>query len=341
MEIKYFPLSTFIFRSLIHFSLSAIHFKFGCRQSKVNRLFNLFSPCLYTLSCEIAEQQPRQYRDFENIQRAHICLQSFPRTTLTSFIYAVCSRACVNLEWMCESLFCATHMEGYQSVSLDLVGKFFTGLRERFCGHDISPAWTIQECNHMASWCCPNHSLGFFYGVLMPGVYRGFMTSVARRGSAHTARGFHGKQSELSYSWQTLHHSQGQEALHFLEIWRCASTHSLSWPLSNSSFCSSAGALESSHGRVFFHLFVRQPSHCSLLCPRLICALRWQYDHFISVDHCFSTSESRGFNGPPAARHSTITFQCVSEFCSSLRHSTALTGEEFGCRPKNWSSLHV
>ena len=94
LQYKSGPSSTFIWCSLIHFSLSAIHFKVGCRQSKVNRLFNLFSPCLYTLSCEIAEQQPRQYGDFENIQRAHLPAER-ARTTLAPFIYAVCCCACV------------------------------------------------------------------------------------------------------------------------------------------------------------------------------------------------------------------------------------------------------
>lgn len=37
---------TFIWWSLIHFSSSAIHFTIGCRQSKRNRRFNLFSPCM-------------------------------------------------------------------------------------------------------------------------------------------------------------------------------------------------------------------------------------------------------------------------------------------------------
>lgn len=83
--------------ALINFSLSATHFKVGCGQSKVNRLFNLFSPCLYTVSCEIAEQQPRQYRDFENIHR------ELPRehiwTSLVPFIHYICCCAtkCVKL----------------------------------------------------------------------------------------------------------------------------------------------------------------------------------------------------------------------------------------------------
>lgn len=93
------PSLTFMRCSLIHFSLSATHFKVGCRQSKVNRLFNLFWPCLYTLSCEIAEQQPRQYRDFENIQRAHLPAE-LTSTTLATFIY-VCCCARVHLGFVC------------------------------------------------------------------------------------------------------------------------------------------------------------------------------------------------------------------------------------------------
>lgn len=83
--------------ALINFSLSATHFKVGCRQSKVKSLLNLFSPCLHTVSCEIAEQQPRQYRDFENIHR------ELPRehiwTSLAPSIHYVCCCAtkCVKL----------------------------------------------------------------------------------------------------------------------------------------------------------------------------------------------------------------------------------------------------
>lgn len=46
--------------------LSAALLKVWCRQSKVNRLFNLFSPCQETLSCEITEQELRLRSHFEN-----------------------------------------------------------------------------------------------------------------------------------------------------------------------------------------------------------------------------------------------------------------------------------
>ena len=87
---------TFIWCTLIHFSSSTIHFKVGCRQSKFNRLFNLFSPCLYTLSSEITEQQPRKYRDFENIQRAHLPAERTPHHS-SPYIYAVCCCVCAHV----------------------------------------------------------------------------------------------------------------------------------------------------------------------------------------------------------------------------------------------------
>lgn len=40
--------------------------KVWCRESKVNRLFNLFSPCQETLSCEITEQEVKLRNYFEN-----------------------------------------------------------------------------------------------------------------------------------------------------------------------------------------------------------------------------------------------------------------------------------
>lgn len=49
--------------------LSAALLKVWCRQSKVNRLFNLFSPCQETLSCEITEQELRLRSRFENSHR--------------------------------------------------------------------------------------------------------------------------------------------------------------------------------------------------------------------------------------------------------------------------------
>lgn len=46
--------------------LSAALLKIWCRQSKVNRRFNLFSPCQETLSCEITEQELRLGSRFGN-----------------------------------------------------------------------------------------------------------------------------------------------------------------------------------------------------------------------------------------------------------------------------------
>lgn len=51
--------------------LSAALLKVWCRQSKLNRLFNLFSPCQESLSCEITEQEPRQRSPFKNSHREH------------------------------------------------------------------------------------------------------------------------------------------------------------------------------------------------------------------------------------------------------------------------------
>lgn len=51
--------------------LSAALLKVWCRQSKLNRVFNLFSPCQESLSCEITEQEPRRRSPFKNSHREH------------------------------------------------------------------------------------------------------------------------------------------------------------------------------------------------------------------------------------------------------------------------------
>lgn len=55
--------------------LSGALLKVWCRQSKVNRLFNLFLPCQETLNCEITEQKLRLRRLFKNSHRTSRCWQ--------------------------------------------------------------------------------------------------------------------------------------------------------------------------------------------------------------------------------------------------------------------------
>lgn len=64
-SICFFFFSNFIFYWVPPFK------KVWHRQSKVNRLFNLFSPCQETLSCEITEQKPRQRSCVGNGHREH------------------------------------------------------------------------------------------------------------------------------------------------------------------------------------------------------------------------------------------------------------------------------
>lgn len=206
---------TFIWCSLIHFSLSAIHFKAGCRQSKVNRLFNLFSLCLYTLSCEIAEQPPRQYRDFVNIQRAHLPAEchSCPLHLCHFFVVHVCASNCVNFCSVQEVLPAHTNI---QSVILDLVEQMLYRLDK-----GVLKAWhitwlcTTSDSNHTWPRSTTPIILWICYGVLMLSVYPGFiiMTPVPHKGSADPARGLDVKQTKLPC--QTLHRGQGQEAIQF------------------------------------------------------------------------------------------------------------------------------
>lgn len=291
--------------------------------------FNLFSPCLHTLSCEIAEQQPRQYRDFENIRGAHLPAEQ-TRTTLAPFIYAVCCCACVRAEKMCKyvplcaslyfvqgSLLCMHTCTDISQSSLTL-WKYALQIRERgFERHDISPDSVLHqtpithglvEAGPIILWIC--------YGVLMLTVYPGFiiMTSVPHKGSADPARGLDGKQTKLPCrGWrQTVHHGQGQEALQFVKKHEnvCPPTI-LSRPLSKYSFC----------------LLARPWSPAIVEFPITSLSGGWSSFHYFAPDWSALSDDSKtisfllitafppqrvwGCNGPPAAWHSTITFHCV------------------------------
>lgn len=250
--------------------------------------------------------------------------------TLAPFVCAACCCACVRQHvWIC--LLC---------VNLCFVRELLPAHAHTFTHTytfaDISPSsltlWEktlyrlekgVLKARHI-TWLCTtsdsNHTwprstapiiLWICYGVLMLTAYPGFiiMTAVPRKGSASSSSRLRRQTNQITMRRQLADSSswpRSRSSPIFKNMKMCVRPL-----LVMTTFKVFLFVGRPDRGGVSRRLFVRRLQRRSLLCPGLIRALRWQYDHFISVDHCFSTSQSMGCNGPPAAWHSSITFHCV------------------------------
>ncbi len=260
--------------------------------------------------------------------REHICLQSvpaplFPLSFMLFVVVHVCTEMCVLCVGFCfvqGNLPARTHTQ--TSVGHPWpCGKMLH--KER--GWHIAWLRITSDSNHTWPRSTTPIILWICYGVLRLTVCSGFiiMTSVPHKGSANLARGLDGKQTKLpcEAAGRQCIMAKVKKPIIFKKHEDVHPPTPCHGHFQTRVFLFVDGALESSHSRVSHHLSVRQLEQFSLLWPGLIRALRWQYDHFISVDHCFFTSESMDCNGPPAA---PLLPSSVSDFHSSWRQSRRL-----------------